>query len=180
MTWKIDTTHSSITFSVRHMMFAKVRGSFQKWQGELELDESLTAGKVKVQIEASSIDTGVEQRDNHLRSPDFFDVAKYPSLSFESRKVTAKGKDRFTIEGDLTLHGISKPVTLEVENLGNGKDPWGNQRVGFLATARIDRREFGLGWNQALEAGGVLVSENIDIEINVQAVSDSAQAKKAS
>jgi polyisoprenoid-binding protein YceI len=180
MAWKIDPTHSSINFSVRHMVFAKVRGAFDKWQGELELNEDLSAGKVKVQIDVASINTGVEQRDGHLKSPDFFDVANHPTATFESRNVTAKGKDRLVIEGDLTIRGVKKPVTLEAENLGTGKDPWGNQRVGFLGTTKIDRREFGLTWNQALETGGVLVGENIDIEINLQAVSDSAQAKKAS
>lgn len=179
-TWTIDNTHSSVGFTVRHMVFAKVRGTFKTWRAELNLDEDVSKSSVKVSIDTGSVDTGVDQRDGHLKSPDFFDAAKFPAMTFVSRKVTAGKGDRFSVEGDLTIRDVTRPVTLEVEALGRGKDPWGNQRAGFQATARIDRREFGLTWNQALEAGGVLVGENVDIEINLQAVAQAEQAKKAS
>lgn len=180
MNLNIDPTHSSINFSVRHMVFAKVRGSFDKWSAELQLNDRLEESSVTVKIDAKSINTNVDARDNHLRSPDFFDVANFPELLFKSGEVTPRGKDRFEIEGELTIRGTTKPVTLEAELLGRGKDPFGNQRVAFAATGRIDRRAFGLTWNQALETGGVLVGEHIDIEVNVQAVAQAETVKKAS
>lgn len=169
-TYAIDPTHSSISFSVRHMMFAKVRGQFQKWSTELALDANdLSKSSVKVTIDASSIDTGVADRDGHLRSADFFDVEKYPSITFASTSV-AKNGGGFALAGDLTIHGVTKPVVLELERLGSGKDPWGNDRQLFSAKTSILRSEYGLTWNQALEAGGVLVSDKIEIEVEVQAV----------
>ena len=169
-TYAIDPTHSSISFSVRHMMFAKVRGQFSKWSTDLALDTSdLAKSSVKVTIDASSIDTGVADRDNHLRSADFFDVANHPSITFESSSVVKNGGG-FSLGGNLTIHGVTNPVVLELERLGSGKDPWGNDRQLFSAKTAIQRSEFGLTWNQALEAGGVLVSDKIEIEVEVQAV----------
>lgn len=180
MNWNIDPTHSAIHFSVRHMVFAKVRGSFDRWTGELELNaEALDRSGVRVEIDASSINSGVEARDNHLRSPDFFDVATFPKISFVSSRIVSRGSDRFDIEGDLTIRGVTQKVTLESESLGQGKDPFGNQRAAFSATTRIDRRAFGLIWNQALETGGVLVGENIDVELNLQAIAQANAVKKA-
>ena len=178
-TWNIDTTHSSIGFTVRHMVFAKVRGRFASWHGALTLDPSdLTQARVEVEIDAASIDTGVADRDNHLRSPDFFDVEQFGQLRFVSTKVEAAGGERYRVHGELTIRDVTKAVVLEAEYAGQAKDPWGNQRVAFTAKTTVDRREFGLTWNQVLEAGGVLVGERIEIELEVQAV-QAAEAKVA-
>src|SRR5688572_28880706 len=129
-TWNIDTSHSGAHFSVRHMVIAKVRGSFDRWQGTIELDEANPlAAKVSVRIDATSIDTREEKRDTHLRSADFFDVEKYPELTFESTKVEKAGDDRYRVTGNLTIHGVTKEVVLDAESLGAGKDPWGNDRI---------------------------------------------------
>jgi polyisoprenoid-binding protein YceI len=175
--WNIDTSHSHVTFMVRHMVFAKVRGRFTKWSGQLALDpQNLAASKVDVKIDAASVDTGEAQRDGHLKSPDFLDVAQFPEIAFKSRKVESKGPGKARIIGDLTVHGQTREVVLEAELSGRGKDPWGNERVGFSAETAIDRTDFGLKWNQALEAGGVLVGTKVDIEIEVQAVKQAVAA----
>jgi polyisoprenoid-binding protein YceI len=169
-TYTIDTTHSDVGFSVRHMVFAKVRGHFTKWSADLAFDPANPAkDSVNVTIQVDSIDTREAQRDGHLKSPDFLDAAKYPTITFKSTKVEGSGKT-YNVTGDLTIHGVTKSVPLEVEELGGGKDPWGNQRVAFHAKTKVDRKEFGLVWNQALETGGVLVGETIDIEIDVEAI----------
>jgi len=169
--WNIDTAHSGIRFSVRHMVFAKVRGRFADWRGTLRFDSGdLTRAQVEVEIDAASIDTGVAERDGHLRSPDFLDAEQFPSLRFESTKVEASGGDRYRVHGNLTIRGTTREVVLDAEYAGEAKDPWGNQRAAFVATTSIDRRDFGLTWNQVLEAGGVLVGEGIDIEMDVQVV----------
>ncbi len=174
-TWNIDPSHSSIAFSVRHMVFAKVRGRFGSWQGTLRLDAAdLTRSEVAVTIDAGSIDTGVADRDNHLRSADFFDVEQFPELAFKSTQIESAGKDKYRLHGELTIHGVTKSVALDVEYGGQAKDPWGNQRVAFAASGSVDRRDFGLAWNQVLEAGGVLVGETIEIELEVQAVAAAA------
>jgi polyisoprenoid-binding protein YceI len=174
--WNIDTTHSSVNFAVRHMLFAKVRGRFASWSGSVELDTSdLTRSRAVVEIDAASIDTGVADRDKHLRSPDFFDVAQFPKLRFESTRMEHAGDNRYTLHGKLTIRDVTREVALDVEHGGQAKDPWGNQRAAFNATTSIDRREFGLSWNQALETGGVLVGEKIEIELEVQAVQAAAQ-----
>ncbi len=168
--WNIDTSHSSVHFTVRHMVISKVRGGFTKWSGTLDFDpEHPEATSIAVKIETASIDTHEAQRDGHLRSPDFFDAEKFPTITFESKKIDRAG-DTFRVTGDLAMHGVTKPVTLEAEFLGAGKDPWGNQRAGFTAHGKLDRREFGLQWNQVLEAGGLLVGDTIDIAIDVEAV----------
>ncbi len=170
-TWNIDTSHSGVHFSVRHMVIAKVRGSFDRFRGTLELDEGNSeASKVTVRIEAASIDTREEKRDAHLRSADFFDVEKYPELAFVSTNVEALGGDRYRVTGDLTIHGVTREVVLDAESLGAGKDPWGNDRIAFQAQTSIRRRDFGLTWNQALETGGVLVGDEVEISLDVQAV----------
>jgi polyisoprenoid-binding protein YceI len=175
-TWALDAAHSGIAFSVRHMVVAKVRGRFAAWSGSVELDESdLARSRVEVEIDASSIDTGVEQRDQHLRSADFLDVEQFPTLRFQSKRIENVRGDRFDVIGDLTLHGQTREVTLAVERGGQAKDPWGNQRAGFSATTSILRSDFGLTWNQALETGGVLVADRIDIELDLQAVQSAAR-----
>jgi polyisoprenoid-binding protein YceI len=170
-TYTIDYQHSDVSFSVRHMVFAKVRGHFTKWTADLAFDPANpTASSVSVTMDAGSIDTREAQRDGHLKSPDFLDAEKYPQITFKSTKVEKAGDKKYAVTGDLTIHGTTKPVKLDVEELGGGKDPWGNQRVAFAAKARVDRGDFGLKWNQALETGGVLVGEHIDIEIDVEAI----------
>ena len=168
-TWAIDTSHSQVGFTVRHMVFAKVRGEFKQWSAELELGDDLSASKVNVEIETASIFTNEEKRDGHLRSADFFDSEKFPKMTFVSKRVEKSGGD-LRLVGDLTIRGTTHEVTLEVEETGRGKDPWGQDRVGFAAKTTIDRTKWGLTWNAALEAGGVLVSEKVDISIAIQAV----------
>jgi polyisoprenoid-binding protein YceI len=174
-TWQVDGAHSAVNLAVRHMVISKVRGHFGKWSAKLQLDTAeLTRSTVEVAIEAASIDTGVADRDTHLRSPDFLDAAKYPTLGFRSRRVEAASKDRLRVVGDLTIRDVTREVVLDVEYGGQGKDPWGNTRVGFTATTSINRKDFGLTWNQALETGGVLVADRVDIEIELQAMQQAA------
>ncbi len=170
-TWKIDPTHSAIHFTVRHMVFAKVRGTFGVWQAELSLDsDDLSRSELAVEIDAKSIDTGVADRDTHLRSGDFLDVETHPKLTFKATRIEKSSDTELKLTGDLTIHGKTRPVALEVERLGEGTDPWGNRRIGFSARGSINRKDFGLEWNQVLEAGGVLVGDKVEIEIDVEAV----------
>lgn len=176
-TWSIDTGHSAIHFAVRHMMFTKTRGRFTRWTGELRLDPAdLTASSVEVTIDASSIDTGDAQRDAHLRSPDFLDVEKHPTIGFKSTKVEDFGEGKFRISGELTIRGVNRPVVLDTDHAGRVKDPWGNDRVGFAARTVIDRTDFGLRWNMALETGGLVVGNKVEIELEVEAVAAAAKA----
>jgi polyisoprenoid-binding protein YceI len=152
------------------MMFAKVRGQFNEWEGEFRFDDADPGhSKVTASINVASIDTGNDQRDNHLRSEDFFNVEKFPTMVFESTKWSKNG-DHFTVEGNLTIRDITKPMTLQVEQTGTGQDPWGNTRTAFSINATLNRKEFGLEWNQALETGGVLVGEDVTVDIEVQAL----------
>ncbi len=175
--WTFDLAHSSVEFTVRHMVVSKVRGRFTKWGGALEMDETdPTRTNVDVAIEAASVDTGVEQRDAHLRSADFFDVERYPAIAFSSRAVERAGERAYRLSGDLTIHGVTRPVTLDVEFAGSARDPWGGVRAGFSARTTIDRKDFGLTYNQLLETGGVLVGEKVEIGIEVEAVKQVAAA----
>jgi polyisoprenoid-binding protein YceI len=170
-TWQLDTTHSSIAFTVRHMVVAKVQGRFTRYEGRLWLHgEDLANASVEVKMEAASIDTGVEARDNHLRSPDFFDVAAAPKVIFRSKRVEARGQGRYLVVGELTLRNTTREVALDAEFLGRVTDPFGTERLAFSAHTQVNRTDFGLTWNKALETGGVLVGERIDIDLNVQAV----------
>jgi polyisoprenoid-binding protein YceI len=178
--WNIDTSHSGVHFTVRHMVVAKVRGSFERWQGVVDFDEEKpSASKVSVRIEAASLATREEKRDAHLRSADFFDVERYPALTFESTRVEKLDGNDYRVAGELTIHGITRSVVLETEYLGGGKDPWGNARIGFQARTTINRKDFGLNWNQVLEAGGVLVGDKIEIELDVEAVQAQAAEQAA-
>lgn len=169
--WDFDLSHSSIEFWVRHLMVAKVRGRFGAWQGTLEFDEeNPTQAKVNVEIEANSIDTREEARDKHLRSADFLDVEKHPKLRFESTKVERRDPKTYRVHGNLTVRDHSEPVVLDVEYGGRVKDPWGGERVVFSARSSVDRKKYGLNWNQALEAGGVLVGDKVEIELEIEAV----------
>jgi polyisoprenoid-binding protein YceI len=169
--WNIDASHSNLQFGVRHLVITKVRGAFRSYRGTLELDENdgFALAKVDVSIDAASIDTGEPKRDEHLRSSDFLDVAAHPTLRFQSRSIARDGA-HYRVTGDLTIRGVTRSVVLAAEFQGRGKDPWGGQRAAFSARTSIDREDFGLTWNQALEAGGVLVGTTIEIEIEVQAV----------
>jgi len=175
-TWQIDPSHSAIGFSVRHMVVSKTRGRFTRWSGQIRFDpKNPAASSVEVTIDPASIDTADAQRDAHLRSPDFFDVEKYPAASFRSTTIEDRGGDRYRISGDLTVHGVTKPVVLEATYEGSGKDPWGGQRSGFLATTSIDRKDFGLEWNKALDTGGLLVGEKVDLTLEIEAILQASQ-----
>jgi polyisoprenoid-binding protein YceI len=167
--WAIDPTHSAVTFSARHLMAAKVRGSFRSFSGEINISDRPEASSVSVSIDAASIDSGVEDRDNHLRSPDFLDVESFPTLEFASKEIRPVAGG-YEVDGDLTIRGTSQPVTLAMQYLGLMADPWGNEKAMFTATTQIDREAFGLVWNAPLEAGGWLVGKTVSIEIEVQAV----------
>lgn len=168
--WEIDATHSQVGFTVRHLMIAKVRGRFAGFAGTIEVGDDPLASSVEVRIDASSITTSEDKRDAHLRSADFFDVESHPELVFRGTTVRKTGKRTFALDGTLTIKDVTKPVTLEAELDGIGADPWGGERVAFTARTEIDREEFGLTWNQALETGGVLVGKTVKIELEVEAV----------
>ncbi|MEJ2186333.1 MAG: YceI family protein [Gemmatimonadota bacterium] len=182
MTWQMDPAHTNIEFTAKHMMFTTVRGHFKELSGLIEMDEDdPSRSTVQVEIDAASIDTGVEDRDNHLRSEDFLDVENHKTLRFESRRVegspTEPG-DRFKVTGDLTIHGTTREVTLDATYEGRGPDPWGGERAGFSAATTIDRREWGLTWNKALEAGGILVGNEVKIQLDVQAVKQAEKGQQ--
>jgi polyisoprenoid-binding protein YceI len=168
MRWNIDPTHSTAEFSVRHLMITNVKGRFGALTGTVDYDAATPeASKINVTIDATSIDTRDEKRDGHLKSADFFDVEKFPTVTFVSKKVTKDG-DTLNALGDLTMHGVTKEITLEVDTpSAPGKDPWGNTRIGSSAHAKINRKDWDLGWNAALETGGVLVGEQVKINIEV-------------
>lgn len=170
-TWDIDASHSVIAFTVRHAMVAKTRGRFTEVSGTLTIDGANPgASKADVTIPAASFDTGSADRDAHVRSADFLDVENFPALTFVSTGITQHGSDEFEIAGDLTIHGVTKPVTLKAELNGVAVDPFGNTRIGFEAKTKIKRSDYGLNWNAALEAGGVLVSDEVKIELDVEAI----------
>jgi polyisoprenoid-binding protein YceI len=171
-TWNIDPTHSHAEFKVRHLMISNVRGSFPKVSGVLTLDDSdLTGSQVEASIDVTSIETRDAQRDAHLKSADFFDAEKYPTMTFKSTKVTATGAGAGTVEGDLTIRDVTKPVVFDVEGpTPPTKDPWGNQRVGVEATTKISRKEYGLTWSAPLEAGGVMIGDEVTITLEVEFV----------
>jgi polyisoprenoid-binding protein YceI len=169
-TWNIDAVHSGIHFSIRHLVIAKVRGKFTKFSGALEVDDAdMTKSKVSVDVDVTSIDTAEEKRDGHLKSPDFFDVEKFPKAHFVSKSIKKNG-DNYDVTGDLTLHGVTKEITLHSTFEGIGKDPWGGDRIAFQGKTTIVRDDFGLVWNQVLEAGGVAVGAKAELEIDVEAV----------
>lgn len=168
-TWDLDPSHSRAEFAVRHMMIATVRGSFAIREATLRYDgNEPESASVEAELDATSVDTRSADRDAHLRSPDFFDAAAHPTLRFTSTRVTRIDADTYDVDGQLTIRGVAKPVTLRVERGGEGADPWGNHRIGITATTTIDRREWGLGWNAVLEAGGVLVGDKVKITIDAQ------------
>lgn len=169
-TFALDPSHSAVTFSTRHLMVSKVRGRFGSFEGSIIVGDDPLASSVEVTIAADSIDTGDATRDEHLRSADFLDVASHPTLTFGASDVASHQGDRFKLEGQLTVLGTSRPVALDAEFGGVVEDPWGNERMGFSATAEIDREDWGLTWNQTLETGGVLVGKKVRIDIEAEAV----------
>jgi polyisoprenoid-binding protein YceI len=176
-TWTIDPTHTEVSFAARHLMISTVKGRFADVKGTVEIPAT-GEPKVDVTIGTASIDTRTEQRDAHLRSPDFFDVEKYPEIRFVSTKAV-RTDDGWKVTGDLSMHGVTKPVTLNVAEEGSVRDPWGNDRMGFSARGKLDRREFGLTWNAALEAGGVVVGDEIKLHIDAELVRQAAAVQAA-
>ena len=175
-TWKIDPSHSAIHFSVRHMVVSKTRGRFTRFGGQIVFDPAHpAASSVEVTIEPASVDTADAQRDAHLKSPDFFDVEKFPQASFRSTSVEDLGGDKLRISGELTVHGVTRPLSFDAVFEGSAKDPWGGERAGFSGSLSLDRREFGLQWNKALETGGVLVGDKVELSLEVEAVKQVAQ-----
>lgn len=171
MAWVIDSAHTEVNFSVRHMMISNVRGQFQKLSGTVEFDEANPAAtKVDVQIEAASVNTKDEKRDGHLKSPDFFAADQYPYLTFKSKRVEVKDASHALLIGDLTIRDITKEVALDVEYNGQAKSPWGTTNAGFSAKTSINRKDWGLNWNVALETGGILVGDQINIAIELEVV----------
>jgi polyisoprenoid-binding protein YceI len=170
ITWKIDPAHSHAEFKVKHMMISNVKGSFSGVTGTLIEDPAdPTRSKLEAAIDVASLSTGDAQRDAHLKSADFFHHEQHPAMTFKSTKVEKKGAEEYLVTGDLTVHGVTKPVTFAVEGpSAPGKDPWGNTRIGLSATTKINRKDFGLSWNAALETGGVLVGEDVQITLEVQ------------
>lgn len=182
-TWNIDPVHTSVEFAVKHLMFTTVRGRFKKVAGTIVVDERQPDNStVNVEIDAASIDTGVEDRDAHLRSDDFLDVDAHPTITFRSKRIEGAAfepGESFRVIGDLTIRDTTMEVTLDAVFEGRGGDPWGGERAGFRATTEIDRRDWGLRWNQALETGGVLVGYEVRIELDVQAVKQTAEKREA-
>jgi polyisoprenoid-binding protein YceI len=169
-TYAIDKAHSEAAFQVRHLV-TRVRGRFTDFEGAVEFDEeNPERSEVNVAIRATSVDTGDATRDNHLRTGDFFDTERFPTLTFRSTAVRKVGADRFDVHGDLTIRGVTKPVTLPITFLGKAKDPWGNERLGFEGQLTINRKDYGLTWNAALETGGFLVGDEVKINLEIQAV----------
>ncbi len=180
MAWQTDYSHSSIEFSVRHMMISKARGAFEKFTVTLDADESnIAAASVAVQIEAASINTRDAGRDGHLKSPDFFDVATFPYITFKSSRVEQTGPETAKLYGDLTIRDVTKPLVLDVEYQGQSKSPWGTTNAGFTATTKFSRKDWNLTWNVGLETGGVLVGDEITLSIEVEFVQQVAQTTEA-
>ena len=167
--WEIDPSHSNVEFVARHLL-SRVRGRFTGFGGAITIAEPLSRSSVGVTIDAASVDTHNADRDAHLRSPDFLDVERYPEISFRSTSVAEDGDGRYRLDGDLTIRGVTRPVTLELAYLGWSDDPWGGKRAGFSATTEIDRHDFGATWNLAVETGGVVVGRKVRIELEIEAV----------
>jgi polyisoprenoid-binding protein YceI len=170
ITWKIDSAHTVAEFKVKHMMIANVKGTIKGITGDLtEHTTDASLSSIEAALDVSTLSTGEPQRDGHLKSPDFLELEKYPTITFKSTQVERKGEDEYAVTGDLTIHGVTRPVTLSVEGpTPPQKDPWGNVRIGLEATTKIDRKDFGLTWNTALEAGGILVGDTVHITIEAE------------
>jgi len=176
-TYKLDPTHTRLGFVARHAMVTKVRGQFNQFSGVLNIDvEDPSKSTAEVSIDVASVTTGNEDRDNHLRTNDFFDVPNYPTWTFKSTSAEKVGEDTYRITGDLTIKDTTKPISIDFEHSGAAKDPWGNTRIGFEGRTTVNRKDWGIGWNVALEAGGVLVGEKVTLELDVSAVKEQPAA----
>lgn len=168
-TWTTDAAHSEVTFKIRHLM-SKVTGRFDTFNGTITTDfANLANSSVRFEIDAASINTNNEDRDKHLRSPDFFDVANHPKITFESSAITKTGDSSFDVTGTLTMRGVAKTITIPVAFLGAAQDPWGNTKAGFELGTSLDRKDYGVSWNKALDTGGILLGDDVEIAINLQA-----------
>lgn len=179
-TWQVDPSHSAAQFSVRHLMVSKVRGEFGKMAGTVVYDAK-NPEKISIDatVDVASVNTRDEKRDEHLRSPDFFDVAKHPTMTFKSKSAKSKGKGKLDVTGDLTIRGVTKQVVFAVEGLDTEvTDPWGNVRLGGVATTKINRKDFGVSWNQALDAGGVMVGDEVEITVDVELIKQADKAEE--
>lgn len=169
--WAVDAAHSTVEFTVRHMMIAKVKGTFHEFTASIEADpEDLTTANIEVEVDVKSVDTRNADRDNHLRSADFFDADQYPKMTFKATDITKKGDGEYEVTGDLTIRGVTRQETFTVTFEGAGKDPWGNEKVGFSASGTINRSDYGLTWNAVLETGGVMVSDEVKIALEIEAI----------
>ncbi len=177
MPWIVDEVHTHIGFSAKHMMVSTVRGQFRKYRGKLEIDPAdFTRSSFEGEVEVASIDTGVGQRDDHLRNSDFFDAPSHPTINFKSVRIEAKGDNEFVVHGDITMRGVTKPISLDVEFHGTSKNPWGKTVSGLSARGTINRKDFGVSYNAVLEAGGVAVSEKVKIELEAEFIWEEAAA----
>jgi polyisoprenoid-binding protein YceI len=180
MSWLIDDVHTHISFSVRHMMVTTVRGQFKKYRGTVLLDrDDFTKSFFEGEIDVASIDTGNAQRDDHLRTSDFFDAPNHPTITFKSNRIEPRGDGEYVVHGDLTIRGVTKPVALDVEYLGTSKNPWGKTVAGVSVRGSVERKDFGVSYNAVLEAGGVAVGEKVKIEIDAELVAPEVLAKSA-
>ena len=169
-TWKVDPTHSRVEFQVKHLGIATVRGNFAKFDGTLEIGEDLASARVYGTAEAASVDTGDDGRDTHLRSADFFDAERHPYITFTSKTITPTGDETFEITGEMTIHGVTRDLTLQAEITGTEEDPWGNERVGLEVTGQLNRGDYDMSFNQALGSGNVVVSDKVKLHLDISAV----------
>lgn len=169
-TWNVDPSHSSVEFRVKHLGISTVRGSFREFEGSLEIGDDITSTKVTGKLDAASIDTGETKRDEHLRSPDFFDAGGHPDITFQSTSIEVIDEDEFHVTGDFTMHGVTKPITLHAEVTGTEEDPWGNTRVGLEVQGELSRGDWGMTFNQALGSGNMMVSDKVRINAEISAV----------
>lgn len=177
--YEIDPIHSHIGFKISHLVISKVEGRFNKFSGEIDFDEkNPKAGTTQAAIDPSSIDTANSDRDTHLKGADFFDVQKYPTMTFKSNEITDIGEKKAKIHGLLNMHGVEKPVVLDVEFIGKIQDPWGNTRVGFQVATKVNRKDFGIVWNKVLESGGFMIGEEVEISINIEGIQKKTEEKK--
>jgi polyisoprenoid-binding protein YceI len=178
--YTIDPSHSTVGFKIRHLAISSVPGHFGDFSGSLEFDpQAVEKSRVEATIVTKSIDTANKKRDDHLKGADFFDEPNNPTITFKSTKVESVSEGVFKATGDLTMHGVTKPVTLAVEYTGGATDPWGNKRVGFSATTSLSRKDFGITWNKALDAGGVVLGDEVKVSLEIEGIQDSGDAKKA-
>lgn len=169
--WNVDAAHSSLEFVVKHMMISKAKGVFNEFEAVIEANpDNLEDAKIEFNVDINSVDTRKKDRDDHLRSADFFDVENHPKMTFVATDIKKKSDNNYDVTGDLTIRGTKKPVTFDIDYEGSGKDPWGNEVAGFSGSTKINRKEFGLTWNTALETGGVMVADEVKINVEIEAV----------